>query len=106
MRLPTNSARRRRTPEGSKARSRRSKQERIVPEQDEAECGDDETGEQGAEHFRTRAARFGHLRKKTPNAQRRTPNVEFRDSAFLPIGCSAFSVRRFLHLTTQPAFPR
>jgi hypothetical protein len=35
-------------------------------------------------------------KKKTPNAQRPTPNVEFRGSAFLLIGCSALGVGRFL----------
>ena len=40
-------------------------------------------------------------KKKTPNAQRPTPNIECRGSEFLLIGCSAFSVRRFLlHKTT------
>jgi hypothetical protein len=34
--------------------------------------------------------------KKTPNAERPTPNVECRASAFLLIGRSALGVRRFL----------
>jgi hypothetical protein len=34
--------------------------------------------------------------QKTPNAQRRTPNAEFKVSAFLLVGRWALGVRRFL----------
>src|SRR3954451_4637311 len=75
-------------------------EQRIVPKKDQAEENDDSACAQRAESFRTRATRLGHLRKKTPNAQRPTPNVGFRTSAFLLIGRSALGVRRFLHKTT------
>jgi hypothetical protein len=74
------------------------KQEGILPEQDKAKRDGDATGSERAEDFRTREARFGHLWKKTPNAQRRTPNDQkCRDSEF-SIRCSALGVRRLRHV--------
>jgi hypothetical protein len=51
------------------------KGEWIVPKKDQAEEDNDYACCYRAKKFRTRGARRGHLRQKTPNAQRPTPNV-------------------------------
>src|SRR5206468_4943163 len=75
------------------------KNERIVPEKKQAEEDDDKSCCYRADNFRTRGARSGHLKcktpnvqpqKQTPNAQLPTSNVELRRSvhhlAFLLVG--------------------
>src|SRR5882724_9340140 len=52
------------------------KNERIVPEQNEAEEDDNESGGCRAKNVRTRGLRLGHLTRQTPNAQRPTPNAQ------------------------------
>src|SRR6266478_2278225 len=52
------------------------KNERIVPEQNEAEQDDNEAGSCRAKNVRTRGLRLGHLTRQTSNAKRPTPNVE------------------------------
>jgi hypothetical protein len=59
------------------------KNERIMPEKDEAEEDNNQTGTDCAENFRTRGAWSGHLRKKTPNVQRPTLNIELRRAAII-----------------------
>jgi hypothetical protein len=88
------------------------KEKRIVPEEDEGEADDNKTSAERAEDFRTRAARFGHLQKKTSNAQRRTPNVEFRGSVphfafFSGVRTLAAKIHQFLDFSEAgPQFVR
>src|SRR5947208_17035154 len=52
-----------------------------MPEKNKTECDNDYACCYRARKFRTRGARTRHLRKKTPTAQRPTPNVELGRAA-------------------------
>src|SRR4030095_1977516 len=65
------------------------KQERIVPENNEAEEDDEYSGRECAQKIRTLGARLGHLRRQTPDAQRPTPNPKFRGTTHISAFLSA-----------------
>ena len=68
------------------------KDKRVVREKEEAEGDDDKPGDSRADNFRTRGARPGHSAISTPNAERPTPNLEFRNAGHFAF----FSVVRTL----------